>query len=243
MKLISKIKRISLELSNLCPMAPFHKTCPAHIVKDHQVLSLSIIYPVIDFLAEHNYSEWISPFIYSEPMTDPRLFKILEYCRKKMPNCKIRILSSGYGVTQDLLNELAQIGIQLFKIDAYSKRDLDRFRGLAHPKIPRIKITRGSLDDRMKIYDLPEKNLNWPCYAPLAEINIKSDGTINLCCVDWDARYKFGNLHRDPFPVILKRLVGPYERLSKGNRFLPICKRCNRQILGYKCRRKTNAFE
>lgn len=243
MGLVKHIKKVSFELSNLCPYAPFHKACPAHFVKDPQVLPMKAIFQVVDFLAEHEYEEWISPFIYSEPMTDPRLFKILEYMKKWIPKCKIRILSCGYGVTQDLLDELAVIGITLFKIDAYSKRDWERLKDLKHPGIQRIKITRGSLDDRMKIYDLPKKNLNWPCFAPLADINIRADGTVNLCCLDYENRYTFGNVHQDSMPRILHDMLGTFQELKEGRRFLDICSRCNRQILGYKCRRKHKSFE
>lgn len=243
MGLVKHIKKVSFELSNLCPYAPFHKACPAHLVKDPQVLPMKAIFQVVNFLAKKNYHGWISPFIYSEPMADPRLFKILEHMKEKMPNCMIRILSCGYGVTQDLLDELAVIGITLFKIDAYSKKDLERFMELKSERIQRIKITKGTLDDRLKIYDLPKKNLNWPCFAPLADINIRADGTVNLCCLDYENRYTFGNIHQDPFPKILGTMVETFQRLSHGQRFLDICSRCNRQILGYKCRRKHKSFE
>ena len=65
-------------------------------------------------------------------------------------------------------------------------------------------------------------------YAPLTDITITVDGKIGLCCRDYKHSVSFADLNTMSAEEAFTQpaLLDAYERLSKGDRFLEICKRC-----------------
>ena len=111
-------------------------------------------------------------------------------------------------------------------ISAYSKRECERLSPIK-AQIP-FSVEMTSIDDRLKFYESKEKKTRTPCFAPLNEIVVAREACISLCCLDWKRDYNFGNLREQTFEEVLRsgQLQAVYERLSKGDRFLPLCKRC-----------------
>ena len=91
-----------------------------------------------------------------------------------------------------------------------------------------FKVTPIILDDRMKIYELPENGSTRPCLAPLNEVLVTHDCKLALCCWDWKRQNVFGDLNTQSIEEILlsDEVRDLYEGLSNGKRNLEICKRC-----------------
>jgi len=225
--------RICFELGNFCPYAHIHKRCPVSLEKEPINLSASIISKVLMVANKYNFQGEIAFHTYSEPLIDPRLFKFIELV-KKNTNAKILIWTCGWNLTQNLLDELITIGIDEVKVSAYSNEELNRLGKLDGRKIIKYSVNIVKLDNILEIYNELEINSKNPCFAPLGEIIITRRGDISLCCHDWQRRHIFGNLYFEDFEDILnkKEVRDVYNRLKIGDRFLDICKRCERISAG-----------
>jgi len=218
--------RITLELSNLCNYAQIHKKCPLNIAGEPEILPKEIVFDVLNFLEKHNFSGQIAFHNYCEPLMDPRLFKFVEYARNACPYADIYICTNGYYLNQVLADELVAAGVSSILVSAYSRSEFERLSKIKID-IP-FRVWRAQLDDRLDLYEAKVNDIGKPCFAPLNEIIIAREGCISLCCLDWRRVYRFGNLHEQKFEQVMSsgQLQAVYERLSKGDRFLDLCKRC-----------------
>ena len=220
--------RITLELSNICNYSLFHKKCPLSLEREKIILSSKIVYAILDVLGRYNYKGQIAFHNYNEPLIDPRLFKFIEYSKQKCPNSLIYFSTNGFYLNQIMVDELIEIGLNRLHISAYNKNEYERLKKI-NIRIPHS-VELLSLDERLnKVYNSSNGNNKNPCLAPLNEIIINRDAKISLCCLDWQRRYSFGDLHNQTLEEIIRdgNLINIYNRLSRGDRFLDICKGCN----------------
>lgn len=218
--------RVSFELSNLCNYAGIHPKCPLHQVSKPVILPAGIVYDVTDTLAEYNFKGTIAFHTYNEPLIDPRLFMFIKYARHACPGSHIYICTNGYYFNEMLAQEMTEAGVSEIHISAYSQSEFDRLSSIKPAITYNVEMMK--LDARLDLYDREENSMGEPCFAPLNEIIIGREGVISLCCLDWRRDYSFGDLHTQSFKDVLKtgELHAVYERLSRGDRFLPACRRC-----------------
>lgn len=225
--LIKQVKRVTFGLSNICCYSMFHKKCPLYRQKDKTVLPSKIVYKTIDELAEIDYEGIFVFHFYNEPLIDPRLFSFINYAKTHCPSSKIFILSNGFYLTQQMADELAQLGVWILAVSSYSKAEHMRLVGL-DVKVPYY-VYYQVLDDRGDMYDKALLNLDKPCFAPVGDITIAPTGEMVLCCLDWKYRHKFGNLNYESLSSVLNnpetRRV--YLNLIQGRRNLHLCQRCD----------------
>lgn len=246
--IVKLIKRVSIELSNVCNYAKIHPQCPAHSAMGNPVfLSQRRVFHIIYTLFAWGFKGTIAWYIYNEPTIDPRAILLINYTDHLFGgNIKQRIVTNGAYLDQTLFDEFIEAGITYFKIDCYTPRDFERAKKYKLKKeIEKFKVTRKSLDDRLDLYDLPAKNLTIPCHAPYADIQIKSDGRISLCAIDWKSTVTFGNLDNDSFEDILRypAMLKTYAKLKEGKRTLDVCSRCNRTVTGDACLKTSKYFK
>lgn len=218
--------RVSIELSNLCNYADIHKKCPLNLVTEPTILPAKIVYGVLDTLKHNDFQGIIAYHTYNEPLIDPRLFKFIEYTHDACPKSEIYICTNGFYLNQILLDELVDSGVSKIHVSAYSKSEFKRLSKLKSSISFDVEMMK--LDDRLHLYETKENNTKNPCYAPLNEIIIAREGCISLCCLDWQRLYTYGNLYEQTLEEVIRsgELHAVYKRLSKGERFLPICKKC-----------------
>jgi hypothetical protein len=219
--------RISFELSNLCNYSRIHKACPLNLEKEPKILPSRVVYETLDILSKYEYNKIIAFHVYSEPLTDPRLFKFIEYARKVCPNSDIYFSTNGAFLDQILLDELVDIGLSNIHISAYFNSEFNRLSKLNFTithKVERLRL----IMDHLEIYDKPIIDSIDPCYAPLNDIVVTRDGILSLCCRDWKRIHNFGNLNKIGLDEVLRegKLHEAYKKLSNGNRYLDLCRRC-----------------
>lgn len=225
--IMQQIKRISFELSNICNYAYCHKKCPLHGQKEKIVLPSRIVRETIDEVAQINYDGVFTFHIYSEPLIDPRLFSFMIYSKTKCPKSKTLILTNGFYLNQRIADELAELGIWILAVTAYSRSEFNRLSAL-DVKIPYY-VFESKLDDRQNIYDSMPVNIKTSCFAPVGDVSVACTGDVVLCCLDWKRRHRFGNLTRESLYSILnkKETLEVYNSLIRGERKLYLCRRCN----------------
>jgi 2-deoxy-scyllo-inosamine dehydrogenase (SAM-dependent) len=233
MNLLEHTSRVSFELSNRCNYAHQHKHCPLYLKRNDEpvILEGRIIEDVIGYLERNKWKGKVSFHTYNEPLIDPRLIYIIRaitepsLCKMMPPQIKPVILTNGYYLTQDIAIELEDAGVEEIVVSAYSDAEEERLKKIK-VDIP-YKVIRRKLDDRLYMYVSDLANYQKvPCYAPLSEICIACTGEVRLCCYDWQNEHTFGNLYKDSFEDVLKRMKPVYDRLIQGDRYLHLCQRC-----------------
>ena len=229
---IKAIHAIYFELSNICNYSYFHKKCPLHYVVTKQTLPLNVIKKAISELKSIEYDNSIWFNNYNEPLSDPRLFYIINYVKTHLNKSKIHINTNGFYLDQNLADELYECGVDEIIISLYSKEESERLRAIKFSMdVHMSDYATNSLDDRNNIYQRELLYCNLPCYSLETEIIIRYTGDVGLCCLDWDNRYNYGNLNH----MSLEEILGSScvqeitSQLKKGKRQLEICKRCNWQ--------------
>lgn len=225
-EMLINTKRVSIELSNLCNYSNIHKKCPLSHIREPVILPAKIVRDVIDTLAGQDFKGTIAFHTYNEPMNDPRLFSFIEYARKACPESHIYICTNGYYFSEVLAEEMVEAGVSEVHISAYSQSEYKRLSSIKM-RVP-CTVEFMKLDERLNLYDREESDISGPCFAPLNEVIISREGSVSLCCLDWKRECTFGDLHEQSFKDVLKsgELHAVYERLSRGERFLHICKKC-----------------
>jgi radical SAM protein with 4Fe4S-binding SPASM domain len=225
--ILQRTSRFSIELSNLCNLSIFHKKCPLHGVKEPKILSEKIVFQILNICKKYNFEGTIAYHTYNEPGIDPRLMLFINKARELLPKVEILLQTNGFYLDQNLAEEYVNHGTNIIRVSAYTGSEYERLRKI---KLPiSYEVIRTVLDDRLQEDIRPEINCTKPCYAPLNEILVTNRGDISLCCLDWKREHVFGNLYRQKLEEILmtEKLLVTYNNLSRGRRFLSICKKCN----------------
>lgn len=105
-------KSVSIELSNLCNYSKIHTKCPLYDEKEPQVMPTYLIKKIIEELKDHNYKGTIMFSVYNEPLIDPRLFYLLDYSIKQLKDIKLHVLTNGFFLTQEVMDDLTDIGVK-----------------------------------------------------------------------------------------------------------------------------------
>lgn len=221
------VHRVTFELSNMCGYSYKHEKCPLSIEKSKKILPADIFYSSIDCLNKYNYTGGISFHRYNEPLMDPRLIDFVKYAREKCPYSDIFILTNGFYLNQELLDELVSAGVTHINVTGYSREEFNRLANLK-ASIP-YKVFESIFDDRLKLYDWEKiKKEKIPCYQPLSDLIITRDAELGLCHFDWKCKYSFGNLKEQALDeILLNSDIGKiYEDLTLGIRHFELCKHC-----------------
>lgn len=252
-EMFAHITSVQLELSNMCNLAIFHKNCYSHLCEKNKskvVLSSKAVKGVINLLADLNWDgmdKEIKFHEYNEPLIDPRFFKFLEYAKLRLPYTNILLWTNGYYLTNTILRELIEAGVNKIRITAYTEDEENRFnsliqdiqRSLVNGEIRSFNMLpifirvdrRVRLDDRLSISQKQETNLSQyqPCHS-LKCLSIRANGKITLCCMDAAGEVSFGNINSGIEEALIngyplrKRI---YDELKQGLRSIDLCRKCD----------------
>jgi len=225
--IFNKTKRIAIELSNRCNYASIHKKCPLSLAGEPKIMPEKIVYHILETCQKYDYNGYIAFDIYNESGIDPRLMMFIKRTKDMLPKVQVVLQSNGYYMTQSLAEEYEKNGVSIIRVSAYTPDEQKRLSNIKL-EIPFV-VTSIVLDNRMEWYSRSEINSNKPCGAPLKELLITCDGKISLCCFEWKRENTFGDLNSQTLEEVLqgKEIREVYERLSKGDRFFDLCKRCS----------------
>jgi len=234
-------KSIVLEMSNICNYSNLHPQCPVSQMKEKRILSINVIEKLLIELKELNYNKVIWPFCYSEPLIDPRFFKVADMIKKYLPKARIAVYSNGFFMDKNLLKELDELGLLKIVFSVYTPQDYERLSKLNEWKQNNnLKIIIGlarrypmkkRMNDKMCWYDREPVVYDKICKGPLRYLTINSNGDVVICCHDFKAMHKFGNIQTQNLKDILQsdKVVETYVSLiNKERSKIFLCARCTK---------------
>ncbi len=231
---------ILLEMSNICNYSNLHTRCPLHFMKEKKTMPLFRIENILRELGKLKYKGIIYPFSYSEPISDPRLYLVLDLIRREVPDAKVWTYTNGFNVTDTIVEELSDRGVRRLVFSAYTQEENVRIHKMilrTRDKLPIVLRAYArypmseKMNDKIFWYDREPFNLTRSCHAPLKYININCDGKVILCCHDWKGKQVLGDLSKSSLKEIITsdKTIQMYVDLMQGKRekyFL--CARCDK---------------
>lgn len=224
---INDLRHVYLELSNMCNYAAIHPQCPVSWQKKKIILKSAVVKKVIDELGENDFHGYLQFHRYNEPTNDPRLFEFIYYTKTHCPSARVRILTNGFYLNQEMADEFHRAGVAILDVSGYGLKEYDR---LTHLKVKfPYRVFFSILDNRKSLYESNKINLFKPCFAQTNDVTINCEGELVLCCLDFKNKHVFGNLNKDSLKKIVdgRFFQNTFNNLSKGKRLLDLCSRCS----------------
>lgn len=194
---------------------------------------------IIDELAQYNYRGELSPSFYGEPMMDKRIYRFMEYARKKLAKATIIINTNGDFLTPENLMQLSENGVDLFFVSQHDpepssaiKRICDyvKDRPALKSKVAvtnwtapsRMLSNRGGLVEDRRVRFMPK----YGCFRS-RRVTITYDGSMVMCCEDFASSFVFGNVLKNEFMNIWQDGLKLRKEIFLGNYTEPICRICS----------------
>ncbi len=232
-------KRTGLVSTNIETNSICNRTCefcfnhPRFEKRKQGKMTVELWHKIIDQLAEIHFSGRIGPHFFNEPLLDDRLPDLIEYARKKLPYAWIQINSNGDFLSEEVLLNLYTKGVNYFFITDYDEIEKTELKDLENKYPALISIAKNSemwRTDRGGEIFHKKKMLDTPCLRPSSQIVINWEGEVLLCCMDYYARYSFGNLKdHDLFSIWWdKKFISVRQKIRQSRQQgFPVCYNCD----------------
>jgi GTP 3',8-cyclase len=228
---------VTIETNSLCTRSCYY--CPRD-GNPNDVLDEETYYPLIDQLADWGFRGMFSPIGYNEPLTDERIFEFLKHARGKLPDSEIVLLTNGDLLNPDSIEKLADSGVSEIKISIHEPSTPQFTNTIMayqemHPNLITVMDMRdgsrtATLFNRGGLIDLGDVKHLPRCYK-IDVLTVRADGSVALCCDDYDKEHVFGNVKTEDIKSIWE---GEYfssvrDEVRKGRYSLDICKACGHE--------------
>ena len=225
-------KRISIECNSYCNR--FCSFCTRTYDNREKVrMPTETIYKTLNELSEINFKGLISFHFYNEVFTDKRIFELFEKCQELELNNYL--VTNGDFLTVDNVQRLSQYNIKEFTLSLYDSEDRPDFEKRSKEYIQKFKLDlydweliilnggedftnrAGYVDHAEEKYELPVKAA---CSKIVKKIDVRYDGEVVMCCLDYYGLHSIGNIKEEN---IIDIWYGDKRRqqlsdLSKGKR-------------------------
>jgi len=171
---------------------------------------------VVDNLKEHQYCGKIVFSGMGEPTLNRKICELIKICTDA--GIYTELVTNGDKIYQDKwynIKDFIDAGVNHMHIDVYDDKDqLLNYIEMAKPYTkytnfnitPRFLMATGMFNNRagdVKHSDIDSFGMAEPCHAPSVKAFIDWDGTVQLCCHDWQrAGGNFGNVNEEKFTDI-----------------------------------------
>lgn len=187
---------------------------------------------IVDELAALSFCGRIIPVFYGEPLLDNRLPDLLAYARRRCPMACIWIDTNGDRLDEPLLVRLLNAGMDRLLITNHDREDKPHLRALVERFPSELLLQNSSemvlVDRAGRIMDEHAES-HAPCFRPSTDLQINWRGDVVLCCNDFYAECKLGNVNHQSLREIWGSPQALHYRteLALGHRErFPLCKGC-----------------
>jgi GTP 3',8-cyclase len=175
---------------------------------DHFLMKEEVFKKLISQLKDLNFQGLISPHLYGEPMSDPRMPSWIKHIREELPRSRIKIVTNGDYLNVENFEIFKNSGVNIFFISKHSKKLKKPCRELLEYLTDKEKkkyiLVQDFYTDFSEEKDMfnnrggsikidnnkrPPVNCSYSTYPV-----INSIGDLILCCQDFHNNYVFGNI-------------------------------------------------
>lgn len=256
-KTLPLFTKVEIETLNRCNhICPF---CPVNRFVDPRPLAKmdeTLFKKIIDDLASIKYSGALALFSNNEPLIDIRLYEFLEYAKKKLPHAFHYLYTNGTLLTLPRFLKLMKY-LDHLHIDNYNDdfKIIPTVKPIAefivsHPKFtstvnfpgergftakPKVFISMRKQTEKLTTRGGESKNrrqiksLMSSCILPFAQLIIRPDGKISLCCNDTYGKMTLGDAATQTLTEIW--YSDKYQKIRqlmlKGRKSISLCKGCD----------------
>ena len=197
------------------------------------LMPMETLQTILRELHKHDYKGEIHPYAFGEPLTDPRLFAILELIQQWFPGNRVRVNTNGDFVTDEKLEKMLERGVDLICVNHYDDKELTQAIDMTYPQVWHYGL-KGLLPgffNRAGTVDIEnKKERQFRCLLFLHKLSFNYKGEMNLCCADFYDEVVFGDINRQSLEEILSshsyRKYYSYHKDGWGEQ-LPVCSRCD----------------
>ena len=202
-------EKISIEINSFC-----NRSCSfctrTNDNREKVKLSEKLIYKVLNELADIKYNGLIAFHFFNEVFTDKRLFSFLEKCKELGLNNYL--VTNGDFLTKDIVNRLKSYNIKEFALSIYDWETEIEFQERSDFFRNELKIAEhdwefyiikggDNFSNRAGYVNHKQETLQLPLTAGCSKIekkiDIRYDGTVVMCCLDYYALHKIGDINNE----------------------------------------------
>lgn len=166
-----------------------------------------LVHKVLYELAEFQYKGLISFHFYNEIFTDKRIFSFYEKCQELGLNNYL--FTNGDYLTRDVVERLSKYNIKEFALSVYDWKTDEEFQAKCDEFTTELKlrdypwdfyIIKGGEDfgNRAGYVQYKKEDMTLPITAACSKIeskvDIRYDGTVVMCCMDYYGIHKIGDI-------------------------------------------------
>lgn len=208
--MLERLQTITFEICPECNLACKHLWCPASVrrTQKKQPLTDTKIMQTIEAAVNRGFGGRIAYHYYNEPTIDLERCTELATAIKSQFGLRSILWSNGY--------RAAEADRMLFDITVTKYPETEN--------IPGCRMVDFSFDSRLEIYNMEPGRVS-ACYrATEIEMPIDYYGEVHLCCADWAAKTRIGNvMESDPDNVLIEYWIAA-TAAEMGE--LDVCRRC-----------------
>ena len=210
--------------------------------QDGRYMKEEVFSKLISDLVELNYQGLVSPHLYGEPLTDPRIVEWVKALRDALPKAQIKVVTNGDYLNKDIYQKLVSAGLSFFHLskhgESLSKSCLDLLDSLSKEEKDRMftlidfysdfKTDQTLLNTRAGEVKLKIKKKNPIMCSYVSYPVLDTFGNLILCCNDYHSEHKFGNIMDSSLKEIWfsKKNIETRKRIFKGHFDYKICQDC-----------------
>lgn len=202
-------ERISIECNSFC-----NRSCSfctrTYDEREKKRMPEELLHKILYELAEIEYKGLISFHFYNEIFTDKRIISFFEKCKEL--GLKNYLFTNGDFLTEDIVYQLSQLNIKEFTLSIYDWKTEKDFQEKCDYFEEKLKLSSfeweyivvkggenfgnraGYVDHKKEDYELPIKAA---CSKIERKVEVKYDGTVVMCCIDYYGIHQIGNIKTD----------------------------------------------
>jgi len=199
-------EKISIEINSYCNRAC--SFCTRSLDNREKVrMPEEMVHKVLYELAEINYKGLISFHFYNEVFTDKRIFSFFEKCQELGLNNYL--FTNGDYLTKDVIERLSKYNIKEFTLSIYDWKTDEEFQEKCDAFNKELQLEAYSWDfyivkggenfgNRAGYVQHKQEEFSLPLKAACSRIEkkleVRYDGSVVMCCLDYYAIHTIGNI-------------------------------------------------